>query len=271
MIRTFNLHFLVQRLIRKIQKGGPIKDPPFSGFFQSTSYERGEVLLPLADGGHGVPGVGLMPELFELPLLAVPLPEVEGEGLDGLPVDPEAELFGEPGKVPHGPLVEFPELFGLFGFADGEVLPGVVVDPGVEDRGVAEPGVVVFGVPLGEGEPGVVWGVPAGGVAVPAGGVAVLAGGVAVPAGGVAAPGVELCPAVPEPPAGAAPPAGALCATTQPVQHKITDSNASFVIDISHLPAINFSFNEPKSSGRSFRIQKKVWGVWDAQDIGLMP
>jgi len=183
-----------------------------------------------------------MPELFEVPLFAV-LPEVEGDELDEPFVDPAAELFPEPGSVPHGPLAELPELFGLLGFAGGEAVLGVVVDPGVEDPGfvepgVVEPGVVVFGVPLGEVDPGVVCGVPAGGVAVPAGGVAVLAGGVAVPAGGVAAPGVELCPAVPDPPAGAVPPAGALCATTQLVQHKITDSIVSFVIDISSSPGV---------------------------------
>jgi hypothetical protein len=71
----------------------------------------------------------------------------------------------------------------------------------------------------------------AGGVAVVAGGVAVVAGGVAVPAGGVAAPGVELCPAVPEPPAGAAPP-GELCAATQLAQHRITERSVNFRIDI---------------------------------------
>jgi hypothetical protein len=218
---------------------------------RSASYECGEVLLPLADGGQGVPGVGLIPELFELPVFAVLLPEVEGE-LDEPLVDPAVELFAEPGNVPHGPLDDFPELFG---FAEGEALPGVVVDPGVvEDPGVVDPGVVVFGVPLGDVEPGVVgfWGVVCG-VAVPAGGVAVLAGGVAVPAGGVAAPGVELCPAVPEPPAGAVPPAGALCATTQLVQHKTTDSNVSFVIDISSSPGVRFG---PETKYEEFKMHK---------------
>ena len=77
----------------------------------------------------------------------------------------------------------------------------------------------------------------AGGVAVVAGGVAVVAGGVAVPAGGVAAPGVELCPAVPEPPAGAAPP-GELCAATQVAQQRITESSVSFRIDILSSPKL---------------------------------
>jgi len=100
----------------------------------------------------------------------------------------------------------------------GEVVPGLF---GVDVPGAFVPGEVLFGTPPGVVDPGafgfcgVVSGAPAGGVAVPAGGVAVPAGGVAVPAGGVAAPGVELCPAVPEPPAGAVPPEGELCATTQ--------------------------------------------------------
>src|SRR6202140_4706954 len=96
-------------------------------------------------------------------------------------------------------LGEVPEVFGVLGLA----VDGCVVLPGVELFGDVDPGVVVFGVPLGE-VPGVVCG-----VAVPAGGVAVLAGGVAVLAGGVAGePGVEVCPELLlEPPAGAPPPA----------------------------------------------------------------
>jgi len=48
----------------------------------------------------------------------------------------------------------------------------------------------------------------------------------------MAFPGVELCPAVPELPDGAAlAPDGELCATTQTVQHRITNSNVSFFID----------------------------------------
>jgi hypothetical protein len=62
-----------------------------------------------------------------------------------------------------------------------------------------------------------------------AGGVAVLAGGVAVPAWGVAGePGVEVCPAVPEPTAGGALLEGAVCATAQLAQQTTTDNNTSF-------------------------------------------
>lgn len=71
-----------------------------------------------------------------------------------------------------------------------------------------------------------------GGVEVPAGGVAVLPGGVAVPAGGVAAPGLELCPAVPEPLAGGELLEGELWAKTQLPQHKTINRNVSFEIDI---------------------------------------
>ena len=50
----------------------------------------------------------------------------------------------------------------------------------------------------------------------------------------MAFPGVELCPAVPELPEGATlpPDDGELCATTQSVQHRITDSNVSFFMDV---------------------------------------
>jgi hypothetical protein len=45
-------------------------------------------------------------------------------------------------------------------------------------------------------------------------------------------PGVELCPAVPELPDGAVlPPDGELCAATHAPQHRITESNVSFLID----------------------------------------
>ena len=54
-----------------------------------------------------------------------------------------------------------------------------------------------------------------------------------MPAGGVALPGVELCPAVPEPPAGAAlPPEGEVCAATQAAQHKTIESNVSFFMEV---------------------------------------
>lgn len=193
----------------------------------------GEVLLPLGDatGGHGVPGVGLIPALLGdvpplLPWLFV-LPGVDGLALD----EPEfgVELgvpLGALGNVPHGdPLGELPGLFGVLGL----MVDGWVVLPGVGLVGVVEPGTVAFGVRLGDVAPGAVCCVvvPAGGVEGLAGGVAVQAGGVAVPAGGVAGdPGIEVCPAVPEPPA------AAVCATAQLAQPSRTDSNANFDFDI---------------------------------------
>lgn len=111
--------------------------------------------------------------------------------------------------------------------------PGVVLPAGgvaVPGGGVAVPlgGVAVPGVV----PPGVV--VPAGGVAVVPGGVADPAGGVAVPAGGVAvppcgdvAPGLELCPAVPDP---ALP--VELCATTHVAQHRIINTKENLIFDI---------------------------------------
>jgi hypothetical protein len=180
--------------------------------------------------GHGFPE-----PLGEVapPLLLWPLafPEVDGfepddPGFGVEPVDPLAV----PGSVPQGdPLGEPPGLFGVLGL----MVDGCVVLPGVGAVGEFEPGTVVFGTPLGDVEPGVVCGVPAGGVAVPAGGVAVLPGGVAVLAGGVAGdPGVEVCPADPGLPAGGAPPEGAACATAQLAQQSTADSNASFDVDI---------------------------------------
>ena len=189
-----------------------------------------------------MPGVGLIPGLLgELPLLSWPLvlPGVDGFELEEpeFGIEPGVE-FVAPGRVPHGaPLGELPGLFGVFGLT----VDGSVVLPGVGLVGVVEPGTVVFGVPLGEVDPGEVCSVvPAGGVAVPVGGVAVLAGGVAglaggvaVPAGGVAGePGVEVCPALREPPAGGAPPDGAVCATVQLPQHSTTDNNTNFDFDI---------------------------------------
>ncbi len=120
-------------------------------------------------------------------------------GVDGLELDdPEfgAETdgpFAVPGKVPQGELLgDVPGVFGEL----GSTVDGCVVLPGVKVLGDVDPGVEVFGVPLGEVEPGVCPGVVCG-VAVPTGGVAVLAGGVAVLAGGVAGePGVEFCPAL---------------------------------------------------------------------------
>ena len=189
-----------------------------------------------------MPGVGLIPGLLgDVPLLPWPLvlPGVDGFELDepGFGVDPGVE-FVAPGRVPHGePLGELPGLFGVFGLT----VAGCVVLPGVGLVGVVEPGTVVFGVPLGEVDPGLVCCVvPAGGVAVPAGGVAVLAGGVAGLAGGVAVPdggvagepGVEVCPALREPPAGGAPPAGAVCASAQLPQHSTMNNNANLDFNI---------------------------------------
>jgi hypothetical protein len=85
----------------------------------------GEELLPLgeATGGHGLPGVGIVPGALgevppELPVL-LPLPAVDGfdpefgtEPDDPFPDDP----LDVPGRVPHGePLGELPGLVGVFG------------------------------------------------------------------------------------------------------------------------------------------------------------
>ena len=191
-----------------------------------------------------MPGVELIPGLLgDVPLSPWPLalPGVDGFELDELEfgVEPGVE-FVAPGRVPHGePLGEPPGLFGVFGLT----VDGCVVLPGVGLVGVVEPGTVALGVPLGEVDPGVVCcvalaggvAVPAGGVAVLAGGVAGLAGGVAVLAGGVAGePGVEACPALPEPPAAGAAPDGAVCASAQLPQHSTTDNNATSDFDIKY-------------------------------------
>jgi hypothetical protein len=158
------------------------------------------------------------------------LPGVEGFELDdpAFGVVPDGVL-AVPGKVPQGePLGEVPGVFVVLGLT----VEGCVVLPGVGGLGELDAGAVVFGVPLGGVEPGVVCPGMVCGVTVPVGGVAVLAGGVAVPAGGAAGePGVELCPALLEPPAGAAPP-GELWATAQLAQHNTTDSNVSFRDDM---------------------------------------
>jgi len=183
-----------------------------------------------------------MPALPVVPALLVVLPEAEDPGAADELVDP----FAEPGKVPQllelvedvPPGLELPGAPGVtvFGVVElGVVVFGVVV-LGVVLLGLAVVGVVVLGVVVPgvvcvvSGVEGVVLcGVVVAGV-VPACGVAVPVGDVGVPAG---APGVELCPAVPGPPAGAVPPAGELCATTQLPQNKITESKVSLVIDIS--------------------------------------
>lgn len=198
------------------------------------------------------------------------VPPVCGEVLpEGGVVPPGVPAVPLGGFVPPGVVVVLP------GVVLGLVLPGVVLlgfelpgapgvtvfaDPGVVLLGVVAPGLVVLGdvasglLVLGVVLPGVlcvVLGVlcvlpgvvELCGVVVP-----VVPGEVAVPAGAVVEPGVELCPAVPAPPAGAVPPAE-LCATTQLPQHKITESNVTFVIDIFLPPkswslahSISFSF-----------------------------
>jgi hypothetical protein len=156
-----------------------------------------------------------------------------------------------PGRVPHGePLGVVPGVFVVLGLT----VDGCVVLPGVAVLGAVGPGTLVLGlllgdVELGDVEPGDVCPGAVCGVAVPACGVAVLAGGVAVPAGGVAGePGVELCPALLEPPAGAVPP-GAACATAQLAQHKTTDSNASFRDDIFKTSRRFNLFQLPRDAG----------------------
>lgn len=167
-----------------------------------------------------VEGFELEEPVLDDPVLADP---VFDDPVPGMVLDAP---FVVPGNVPQGEPFGMPGVFVVFGLT----VEGCVVFPGVAGLEL-DPGALVFGVPLGEVDcPGVVCGVAvlAGGVAVLASGVAVLAGGVAVPAGGVAGePGVELCPALLEPPAGAVP-AGAAWATAQLAQHSRTHSNASF-------------------------------------------
>jgi hypothetical protein len=126
--------------------------------------------------------------------------------------------FAVLGMVPHGDVPgELPGPFGVLGFTvDGCVVFGF------------EPGVLAFGVPLGEEElglacPGVVCGLvaPVGGFTAPVGGAA-------------GEPDVGLCPAVLEPPEGRAPP-GELWASAQLAQPNTSDSNKSFRDDIKDL------------------------------------
>jgi hypothetical protein len=192
--------------------------------------------------GAVVPGVVVFGVPFGdvWPGVVVPLGEV----------DPGVVVFGVPfGAVDPGVVAP--------GVAPGDVEPGVVVFgavPGVVEFGVApgvvDPGAVVFGVPFGDVDPGVVCVVPAGGVAVPA--------------GEVAFPGVELCPAVPELPEGAAlpPDDGELCATTQRVQHRITDSNVSFFVDlISTSYACRFSESCPRAAVFALRADLSIFDL----------
>jgi hypothetical protein len=177
--------------------------------------------------------VGFIPG--DVLLLLLPwLPEVGGFELDDPVFDdpsfddpvfgaePDAP-FAVPGKVPHGePLGDVPGLFGVLGLT----VEGWVVLPGAGGLVGFEPGMLVFGVPLGEEEPGVVCPGVVCGVVVPVGGFTAPVGGA------TGEPGVELCPALLELPAGRAPP-GELWATAQLAQHKTTDSNVSFRDDMS--------------------------------------
>lgn len=176
----------------------------------NETYACGEV-VGLALGGHGVPGVGFIPgELLPLPLPW--FPGAEGFELDD-PVLGSAPgvPFVVPGKGPHGePLGEVPGVVVVLGFT----VEGCVVLPGVGLFGELEPGAVVFGVPLGEADPGAVCG------------VVDPVGGLTLPVGGAVERGAELCRALLEPPAGAAPP-GELWATAQLAQHNTTDSKVS--------------------------------------------
>ena len=186
-------------------------------------------MVPLALGGQGLEGAGLVPGEV-LPLLLPWLPEVDGLELDDpeFGAEPDAPLAVS-GNVPHGePLGEVPGFVVVLGLT----VDGCVVLPGVGAFGEFEPGTVVFGVPLGEVDPGAVCGLPVGGFVVLVCGEALPVGGFTEPVGGVDGEGVELCPAPLEPPAGAAPP-GALCATAQLAQHNTTESKVSFRDDIS--------------------------------------
>lgn len=114
------------------------------------------LLLGEATGGQGVPGVGLIPELLgDVPPLLWPFsfPAVDEFGFEELEFDDpelgdpefgtepafgvvEEDPFVVPGRVPHGdPLGELPG-FGVYGLVDGWLF--------------------VFGVPVGDVEPGAV-------------------------------------------------------------------------------------------------------------------
>jgi hypothetical protein len=165
-----------------------------------------------------------------LPLLLPWVPEVDGFELDDpeFGAEPDAP-FAVPGMVPHGePLGDVPGLFGLLGFT----VEGWVVFPGAEGLVGFEPGALAFGVPLDEDAPGLVCPGAVCGAVAPVGGLTAPVGGA------VGEPGVELCPALLEPPAGCAPPAellpAELWATAQLAQHNTTHSKVSFRDDMSN-------------------------------------
>ena len=166
--------------------------------------------------------------LLLLPLLFW-LPEVGGFELD-VPVfdDPVFEVpFAVLGIVPHGELLgDVAGLFVVFGLT----VDGCVLLPGVAVFGELEFGALGFGVPLGDGEPGLVGPGEVCGAVAPVGGFTAPVGGAVGEAVGEV--GAELCPALLEPPAGRAPPAE-LWAIAQLAQHNTTDSNVSFRDDMS--------------------------------------
>lgn len=112
--------------------------------------------------------MGLIPGLLgEVPPGLLVLPGADGFELDEPEFGVEPGVpFVAPGKVPQGELLGEEPVFGVLGLT----FDGCVVLPGFVPVGVFEPGTVVFGVPPGDVDPGVVCG------------VAVVAGGVAVPA-----------------------------------------------------------------------------------------
>jgi hypothetical protein len=188
----------------------------------------------LAAGGHGAPLEGLVPGDVPLLPLLFWLPEVGGFELDvpGFGAGPEAP-FAVLGIVPQGePLGDVPGLFVVFGLT----VDGWVLLPGAAVFGELEPGTLVFGVPLGEVDPGLVCPGDVCGAAVPVGGFTAPVGGAVGEAVGEV--GVELCPALLEPPAGRAPPAE-LWATAQLAQHNRTDSSVSFGDDIIRPPGVS--------------------------------
>ena len=175
-------------------------------------FAPGDVLPLLLPWVPEVGGFELEDPVFDDPLLEDPVSGAE----------PDAP-FAVAGKVPHGePLGDVAGLLGLLGFA----VDGCVALPAAEGLVGFEPGTLVFGVPLGEDEPGVVCPGAVCGVAAPVGGFTAPVGGA------VGEPGVELCPPLLEPPAGRAPPAE-LWAIAQLAQHNTTDSDVSFRDDMS--------------------------------------
>ncbi len=105
------------------EESGPIR-ARMDLSFRTHAGGAGGVLFPLgeAGGGHGCPGVGLIPGLLgDVPLgLSWPfaLPGVDGFAAPAFGVEPVVPL-AVPGKVPHGePVGEPPGLFGV-GLAEG--------------------------------------------------------------------------------------------------------------------------------------------------------